>query len=340
MRTSTLILAILAVGAWVIGAHASDFAVEVVAYDNSQSGDFNNPQVVLGRPTVDTAGDFSMFEDIVAVLPVFSPWKNTEVYRVGENTSLVVRFDHLVMNDPLNPCGVDFIVFGNAIQRVGLGQYWLNGDPNQTIVGTTDLTTEAATVSVSQDGQTWYTFGTGPFADGFAPTLGRVYDPEHYDPTLENNFWWAMPTIPTYPLSPTLAAENLAGLTVAQYARKYGWSAGGTSFDLDDLDPPLPWIQYIRVAHQPGSGLTPEIDAFADVQALAFPDLDCDSDVDGDDLTLFQACATGAGVAPPAGCERSDFDRDGDVDQDDFGLWQRCALGSDVLLDFSCVGGS
>jgi hypothetical protein len=337
---STLMLAIVVVGARTIDVRASDYASEVVSYNNSQSGVFNNPQVVLGRPAIDTAGDFNMFEDVVAVLPVFAPWQNTEVYRVGESTSLVVKFDHPVMNDPLNPCGVDLIVFGNAIQRVGAGQYWLNGDPNSTTVQTAELTAEAAAVSVSQDGVTWYTFGGGPFADAFAPTLGRIYDPAHYDPTLESNLWWGMPTIPTYPLNPTLTPTTLAGKTVAEYARKYGWSAGGTSYDLDDLSPPLPWIQYVRVAQQPGSGVTPEIDAFADVEAMSFPDLDCDSDVDQDDLALLQACASGPDIAAAPGCERADFDQDGDADQDDFAIWQRCFSGTDVLMDFSCVGGS
>jgi len=316
---------------------AEDYAVEVVSYDNSSSGEFNDPQVVLGRPTIDTAGDFNMFEPVVAVLPVFAPWKEFEVYRVGAGTSLVVRFDHPVFNDPLNPCGVDFIIYGNAIQRVGGGQYWLNGDPNGTVIQTAELTAEPADVSVSQDGVTWYTFADGPFADTFAPTLGRIYDPEHYDPSLLRNYWWGRPTVPTYPASPLLTPSGFVGLTVAQVARKYGWSAGGAAFDLDDLDSPLPWFQYVRVSNPPGAGLTPEIDAFAAVRPLAFPDLDCDSDVDLDDLAVFEPCNLGSNVPVPAGCERHDFDQDGDVDQADFGIWQRCISGSDELADFGCV---
>jgi len=320
--------------------HASDYAVEVVEYDASASGAWSDPQTVLGRPAVDTEGDFSMWEDEVAVVPVFGPWKPREIYRIGENTSLVVRFDHPVVDDPLNPCGVDFIIFGNAILKIGQNATWLNGDPNLTTVRTSEVLAERGTVSVSQDGATWRTF-TGPaapFADDFLPTLGRIYDPEHPEPAPENNEWWGAPTIPTYPADPALAPADFNGLTVAQIATKYGYSAGGTGFDLGTLVPPLEWIQYVKVEYSAAVGLSPEIDAFADVAPVVIPDLDCDSDVDGDDLDLFEACATGPAVGPVTpGCERSDFDQDGDVDHDDFGLLQRCMTGPGVLLDWDCM---
>ncbi|HSW46200.1 MAG TPA: hypothetical protein VLM89_11590 [Phycisphaerae bacterium] len=339
MKTNLFGIAMLATAAATSAARATDYAAEVVSYDNSQSGSYNNPQVVLGRPSIDTQGDFSMFEDIVAVVPVFGPWRNTEIYRVGTGTSLVVKFDHPVLNDPLNPCRVDFIIFGNTIQSVGSGQYWRNGDPNLTFIQSTLVTAEPAIVSVSQDGQTWSTFVNGPFADDFAPTLGRIYDPANYDPLLENNLWWGSPTIPTYPLNPAFGPQNLLGLSVAQAAMRYGWSAGGTGFDLSNLDPPLAWMQYVRVQH-PGTGLTPEIDAFADVAALAFPDFDCDSDIDHDDFVVLDRCLTGPNAGPPAaGCERADLDRDGDVDQSDFGMWQRCARGPGARADFNCMNG-
>ena len=57
------------------------------------------------------------------------------------------------------------------------------------------------------------------------------------------------------------------------------------------------------------------------------PDFDCDCDVDGDDETLFAACATGPSVLLQMGCEDRDLDADGDVDQSDFGLLQRCWSG-------------
>ena len=323
-------------------AHASDYAATVVDYDNVNSGQWDDPTTVLGRPSIDTDGDFSMWEEVVAVLPVFAPWTATEIYRVGEGTSLTIMFDHQVGDDSLNPCGIDFIIFGNAAQEVGGDDYWTNGDPNLTTVNSSSVLREPGIVSVSQTGNPgdWHTFSAedGPFADDFPLTLGRIYDPENPEPSLENNQWWGAPTIPTYPLDPTLTPDDFNGLTVAEITKKYGYSAGGTGFDLSQLDPPLDWIQYVRVEYSPAVGLSPEIDAFVDVTPVVIPDLDCDSDVDGNDLDIFESCATGPDVVPPnPGCERSDFDQDGDVDQEDFGWLQRCMTGPDVLLDWDCM---
>ncbi|NLX13695.1 MAG: hypothetical protein GXY44_08605, partial [Phycisphaerales bacterium] len=327
---------------------ASDFATAVIDYDNSKSGMWNNPNAVLGRPTVDTTGDFYMWEDIVAVLPVFGPWMPDEIYRIGQGTSLTVMFDRPVLNDPLNPCGVDFIIFGNTIQSVGDGQYWDNSDPNNMTIQTTNLSAERGLVSVSQDGITWYTFNNGPYADDWAPTLGRIYDPEHPDPSLINNYWWGLPTVATYPLNPALGPSDFLGKTVAEMAKEYGYSAGGTGFDLANLNPPLPWIKYVRVMYWAAEGMTPEIDAFSIVAPVRIPDFNCDSHVDMEDLVIFNRCRTGPGITPPgkfcnpqvedcSPCLRADLDGDGDVDQDDFALFQRCYSGPDRLFDWNCL---
>ncbi|HOA74104.1 MAG TPA: hypothetical protein PL151_20440 [Phycisphaerae bacterium] len=54
------------------------------------------------------------------------------------------------------------------------------------------------------------------------------------------------------------------------------------------------------------------------------PDLDGDADVDQEDFGLLQACFTGEGNAPPAGCSRADFDGDNDVDVTDFLTFSAC----------------
>lgn len=80
-------------------------------------------------------------------------------------------------------------------------------------------------------------------------------------------------------------------------------------------------------------------------------DFDCDGDVDTNDLTIFQGCATGPdlpydGSALPAGCMseadhqgfiRPDLDRDGDVDMTDFGTFQRCFSGTDEPAEPDCA---
>jgi hypothetical protein len=67
--------------------------------------------------------------------------------------------------------------------------------------------------------------------------------------------------------------------------------------------------------------------------------LNGDGDVDGEDLSRFQACWTGPGVGgelAPA-CQPADLDHDLDVDLADFGLFQRCYSGSGVMADPACA---
>lgn len=66
-------------------------------------------------------------------------------------------------------------------------------------------------------------------------------------------------------------------------------------------------------------------------------DIDQDCDVDGEDLSLFEQCLTGPGIAPTAECQDRDYDSDSDVDQTDFAVLQRCIGGADVLADAACM---
>jgi hypothetical protein len=69
----------------------------------------------------------------------------------------------------------------------------------------------------------------------------------------------------------------------------------------------------------------------------ARPDLDCDGDVDQDDVHGFEACTSGPGIPGPSGCEGKDFDADTDVDQSDFSILQRCFSGPDLPADPDCA---
>lgn len=58
-------------------------------------------------------------------------------------------------------------------------------------------------------------------------------------------------------------------------------------------------------------------------------DFDADGDVDGDDLSHFQACVSGPGIPQnDQDCRGADFDDDDDIDQNDFGVFQSCITGS------------
>jgi hypothetical protein len=314
-----------------VGHDPADFATSVVSYTEgdgvgreftSQAPKFNDPHSALGRPTVDTSGDgWDVQEDRAPVLPVHAAWLADELVSIGIGGQLTLSFNHRVVDDPLNPYGVDLTVFGNSIQQIDSGGLWTNDDPSDwTVSGLAD--SEGGTVLVSQDGLTWEPLST--VADGFAPTLGRVYDPADPDPVLGDwNQWWGEPTDATLPLDPSLTAVDFDGDTVAEMAEAYGRSAGGTGLDLSALpdsfaDPVTghKWIQYVRIEVAADAELVPEIDAVADaaVQSLA-GDVDDDGDVDLNDAWIMLASYRD-GLDAHTWSE-GDLTGDGVVDEDD-----------------------
>ncbi|MBI4581728.1 MAG: hypothetical protein HY718_18675 [Planctomycetes bacterium] len=362
MISAALPVQVAVVGlAGTLPAGTSEFAAEVVEYvqggpipaDAWTGIPFNNPAAALGPPTVDTTDDPAppaIPADWWPVNPVYQPFRVYEtesepvfeIVSIGQGGRLVLKFDHPVLNDPRNPCGVDFIVFGNANMRLCGGAYWNNGmDPSAVCIDSRyAVRAEPGVVSVSQTGEpgTWRTFNDpndalALKADSWAPTLGRVLRV----PIPPSTNWWAEPTDPTLPFTPNLPMAAFGGLSMADACRLYGHSAGGTGFDLSRVG--LDWMQYVRIEQSGNWDVTPEIDAVSDVRAFAFPDFDCDTDVDSADFEVFEACATGPAMGPPAsGCERADLDDDGDVDAVDFGIYQRCISGPGRLAEFDCLG--
>jgi len=106
---------VCALAASVAGAHASDFASEVIEYRPAPGqfingpgplGVFNDPGAALGAPIGGglTAPD------------------NTKLVSLGGfGGSVTLRFATTVIDDPCNPFGLDAIVFGNA--------FWNGGNP-------------------------------------------------------------------------------------------------------------------------------------------------------------------------------------------------------------------
>lgn len=268
---------------WPAAAIHYPFAAGVIQYDMGDgttypdwiSGDlFTNPITALGRPTVDTTGDnwYIPLEQPVPVVPVYPAFRAHEMVMICKSGSVTLAFDHPVLDNPDNPCGVDFIVFGNSFQVIGGGQGWTNGNPSATTVGGSCFI-ERGHVSVSQDGVNWIEYTNGPYADDFAPTLGRVYDTNNVQTDLGPwNLWWGGATDPTIPVDPKVAPSNWSGYTVAELSQRYRGGAGGVAFDLSSL-PLTPdtntghkWIQYIRVVRS--GSVNPEVDAVADVSPL------------------------------------------------------------------------
>lgn len=306
--TGAGMFAVPAPAASAAGFDPLDFAVEVVEYvpgmgvgfDAVSGEPFDNPQMALGPPTVDTTGTgFEIPADqAVPVVPVYPAFRAHELVTIGDGGWLTLRFGRPVYNDPFNPYGIDFIIFGNAAQQIDGFHVWNNGDPNQTTVGSGAIT-DRGRVSVSQDGDTWYTFTDGPFADDFAPTLGRAFDPDNPyrpDSDWDWNHWWGGPADPGVPLPPGGEFADKAGLTVAEYAQSYRdpvtgqVSAGGTGFDLSwlEVEGGLEWIQYVRI--EPAvQGARPDIDAVSIVRPRIPGDANLDGHVDLRDASILLA---------------------------------------------------
>jgi hypothetical protein len=264
---------------WPASALHYPYASEVVSYDPGPGVDwpdpvsgesYTNPLVALGRPTVDTTEEgIPPPEDLVPVVPVYPPFRAFELVRLESNGHLTVSFDHRVLDSAANPYGLDLLLFGNSVQATGGGQFWEHGDPSNSLVSGT-CSDEDGEISVSQDGAVWHTFTNGPSADGFMPTLGRVYDPANVDTNLgPGNRWWGFPTDPTVPPDPAVLPSDWSGMDVAEIARRYRGSAGGTGVDISGFDLPLDpntarkWIRYVRITRT--AAFNPEIDAVVDV---------------------------------------------------------------------------
>ena len=297
----------LVISAFGLDYDSNDFAVEVVEYieGNNLGIDWilqvplDDANMALGRPTLETTGDgWSIPLDAnVPVVPIYQPFRIFEIVSIGNGGYLTVKFAHRVADDENNPYGIDFIVFGDPIQLTSGGEMWDNSNPEDFKVAG-NILSEPGTVAVSQNGNDWYYFSSGPYADDFAPTASYEWD--------EVNDEWAQELDPTKPIDPNLTASDMDGLTVAAMIETYDGSAGGTGFDLRWLDPNdyaalavdpdsgRKWIQYVRIEDKPGSAATTEIDAVADVSCCGdykhpYPigDFNKDCRVDMADFAVF-----------------------------------------------------
>ena len=247
-----------------------------VSTDDDKYDDVEN---VLGRPTAYMVGQWGG-----PVSPYNAAWKEGELLTLeGEDDYVVIEFDHDVVDDPNNPFGLDFIVFGNAFGVGTTDAYYSQDMGPASISFTGSGTPEEAYVEVSQDGQTWYAFEDGPFGDDFAPTLGFVYDDVTPDTALySGNRWWGKMADACYPVDPSLSWASLQGVSLAEVAKRYNGSAGGTGFDIGKLNLPTnaqgrKWFRYVRisgmeseVANEKGDFCTlPEVDAVADVAPVS-----------------------------------------------------------------------
>jgi hypothetical protein len=214
----------------------------VVPSSYSQAANYAH-RVVNYRPGLDPG---SLTNATAALGPPYLP---SQLVALGDEGSLTVQLEHPLIDDPANPHGLDFLVFGNAF-------FQLNSDFTTTsgLLGGTNA--GITTVSVSPDGLTFYTFDSqlAPNPDGWFPT-------DHIGS-------------PSTPVNPALTTIDFAGRDLAGIRQLYEGSAGGTGYDLAwarDLQGnpvALPFVQYIRFNQQGGTAQIDAVSAISPTPSL------------------------------------------------------------------------
>ena len=167
---------------------------------------YNDPAAALGAPSQATPGIYGGPVD-----PFDAPYLSSQIVGVGTGGSLTLQFNTPIQNNPGNPFGLDFIIFGHAGFNITNGDYSGGGitDGSFYTGGTSDVR-----VSVSTDGTTFYTLNPAltPQVDGLFPTDGSGN--------------------PFLPVNPALTAADFAGQDLTGIRARYNGSAGGSGFDL------------------------------------------------------------------------------------------------------------
>jgi hypothetical protein len=166
---------------------------------------YNDPTAALGAPSTETVDPIYGNSPVD---PFDAPYLSSQIAGVGTGGSLTLQFNTPIQNNPQNPYGMDFIIFGHA----GFVEDFSSGtavDGSLYTGGTSDVR-----VSVSADGSTFYMLNPAlaPQVDGLFPTDGSGN--------------------PFLPVNPALTAADFAGQDLAGIRALYNGSAGGAGFSL------------------------------------------------------------------------------------------------------------
>jgi hypothetical protein len=242
----------------------NDFAAQIINATNvDTSAPYNDPTAMLGRPTLTFIDYFGTGEaDRTKIIePPYwtAPNGSNVIAEILDGGEVTLKLGRKVFDDPNNPYGVDLIVFGNSFfSASGITDFVSDETDLNTATLGSGYYGHPVTVSVSQDGQTWFSFTNeaAPFPDN----AYRWDEP--------NAFWTAEQMNPTKPLNPSITGSTLAGLSVAAGLDQFAGASGGTGYDLKASG--LPWIQYVRLQPPPGSYAV--IDAVAAVNPTVVGD--------------------------------------------------------------------
>ena len=209
---------------------------------------FTNPQTALGQPTR-FAGTHETFG--TATTPFSSAYRFYELVSIGAGGSLTLQFNEPVVDHPLNPFGIDLLIFGNSFYSIDFGAGTATGpiDANIGVIEVSANGVDYVPVTGGADGK-FPTVGYLDTTDPFAATAGSVL----------SDF--------TKPVNPA-ALTNVVGMNTAQIIAAYDGSGGGSGIDLAGSG--LSSVSFVRISNPAGSLRTIEIDALADVRAVPEP---------------------------------------------------------------------
>ncbi|SVA83394.1 uncharacterized protein METZ01_LOCUS136248, partial [marine metagenome] len=232
-------------------ARATQFAVEVVSYEpgsgfatdwNSGVG-FTNRDAIIGAPARSTPGKWGG-----PITPFSPPYLSDQILSIGRGGEVTLKFSKPIRDEPFNPFGLDFIVFGGAGFMVTNGDFSGGGITDGTLFGQAEGETR---VSVSTDGDAWFLLNPelAPVLDAYFPTDGG------------GDF--------SLPVNPVLAKGDFAEGGLEKFTELYAGSGGGSGYDIawaidtDNKPVALGQVQFLRFEVLSGKA---EIDAVSDTR--------------------------------------------------------------------------
>src|SRR3954462_2680887 len=185
---------------------------------------YNDPTHALGAPTT-----YIGYQNADPFNPAYQA---EHLVSIGAGGSLTVPFGSPIQNNPDNPYGLAFLIFGNAGFVITNGDFSGGGRTDGTLFANNPGETR---VWVSADGVTFYQLNSSlaPVADGMFPTDANGN--------------------PQLPVNPALGPGNFVGADLAGIRSLYNGSGGGTGYDISwALDASgqsvfLPSVDYVRI---------------------------------------------------------------------------------------------
>lgn len=261
-------------------ASYSSYAVQVVSSQGPFGpSPYNDPNSILGAPATRVYESASKpatrvkLNEAAYNYSVTYGVTNKLITTLNTGSSVILKFDHPITDNPANPYGIDFEVFGNTFYSASAFGDAANLN---TVTLSTGAFAEPTKVSVSpgytgQPGEDpndpttwpWYRYDNGPYADSVFPTQAYLWD-------RTNAIWTDQLMDFTKPVNPVLTNRfSAGGLTAADGIDLYNGSGGGTGFDLKQSG--FASVQYVKVEGL--SGFTGgEVDAVSIVRPMTIGD--------------------------------------------------------------------